>query len=64
MDAIGFALICVGGYLMYAAYKNESPFQAFQSKLGTKTTPNPANPAAPINANGGTGTVPYGPQVP
>jgi hypothetical protein len=59
MDAIGFALIGIGGYLMYSAYKGNAPFVEFMKVLKPKTTYNPANPSAPINAQGGTGTAQY-----
>lgn len=50
MDAIGFAMVGIGGYLMYTAVKGEKPWAIFQQAIGIKkpgATVAPGGPPGP-----------------
>lgn len=52
MDAIGFLMIGVGGYLMYAAYKKEHPWTVFQSVIGVDSVAGNSTSTSGTSAGG------------
>jgi hypothetical protein len=52
VDAVFVILMGVGGYMMYAAYKGETPFANALALIGAN---------APASVSTGTGTSPYAP---
>lgn len=52
MDAIGFALVGIGAYLLYAALKNFHPLTAAKATIASNSPQAPTAPTAATTTGG------------